>query len=44
MAEALRTNGFANVETGSIPGSVHYVVNDQPDTMAELIERNAALP
>jgi pimeloyl-ACP methyl ester carboxylesterase len=44
MAEALRTNGFANVETGSIPGSVHYVVNDQPDTVAELIERNAALP
>jgi pimeloyl-ACP methyl ester carboxylesterase len=41
MAEALRANGCAHVETGSIPGSVHYVVNDQPDAVAELIERNA---
>lgn len=38
MAEALRKNGFAHVETGQIPGSVHYVVNDQPDKVAELIE------
>jgi pimeloyl-ACP methyl ester carboxylesterase len=44
MAENLRADGCTHVETGSIQGSVHYVVNDQPDAVAELIERNAALP
>jgi pimeloyl-ACP methyl ester carboxylesterase len=44
MAENLRANGCAHVETGQIQGSVHYVVNDQPEAVAELIERNAALP
>ena len=44
MAENLRTNGCAHVETGQIQGSVHYVVNDQPEAVAALIEQNAMLP
>jgi len=34
---------MAEVETGLIPGSVHYLVEDQPETVAELIERYASL-
>jgi pimeloyl-ACP methyl ester carboxylesterase len=41
MAENLRANGCAHVETGQIQGSVHYVVNDQPEAVAALVERNA---
>jgi len=41
MAENLRANGCAHVETGQVQGSVHYAVNDQPEAVAELIERNA---
>lgn len=43
MAEGLRANGCTHVETGSIPGSVHYVVEDQPEAVADLIERYASL-
>jgi len=44
IARGLRANGFSRVETGLIPGSVHYVVADQPETVADLIERYASLP
>ena len=42
IAEGLRANGFTHVETGLIPGSVHYVVADQPEAVADLIERYAS--
>jgi pimeloyl-ACP methyl ester carboxylesterase len=42
MAEGLRATGFTHVETGLIAGAVHYVVQDQPDTTAGLIEQHAA--
>jgi pimeloyl-ACP methyl ester carboxylesterase len=43
MAEGLRANGCAHVETGLIGGAVHYVVEDQPEAVADLIERYASL-
>jgi pimeloyl-ACP methyl ester carboxylesterase len=43
IAEGLRANGCTHVETGLIPGSVHYLVEDQPDTVTDLIERYASL-
>jgi pimeloyl-ACP methyl ester carboxylesterase len=43
IAEGLRANGCTHVETGLIPGSVHYLVEDQPDVVAELRERYASL-
>jgi pimeloyl-ACP methyl ester carboxylesterase len=43
IAEGLRANGCTHVATGLIPGSVHYLVEDQPETVAELIERYASL-
>ena len=43
MAEGLRANGCAHVETGLIRGAVHYVVEDQPEAVADLIERYATL-
>jgi len=43
FAQGLRANGCTHVETGYIPGAVHYVVEDQPEEMADLIERYAAL-
>jgi pimeloyl-ACP methyl ester carboxylesterase len=42
MAKDLRANGFTNVETGVIVGAVHYDVQDQPDAVADLIERHAS--
>jgi pimeloyl-ACP methyl ester carboxylesterase len=42
IAEGLRANGCTQVETGLIPGSVHYLVEDQPDTVADLVERYAS--
>ena len=42
IAEGLRANGCTHVETGLIPGCVHYVVEDQPETVADLIERYAS--
>ncbi len=42
MAEGLRANGCTHVETGLMRGSVHYVVADQPDAVADLIERYAS--
>jgi len=42
IAEGLRTRGFIHVESGMIPGGVHYLIEDQPETVAELIERYAS--
>jgi pimeloyl-ACP methyl ester carboxylesterase len=42
MAAGLRADGFTHVETGVIPGAVHYDVQDQPDATAALIEQHAA--
>jgi pimeloyl-ACP methyl ester carboxylesterase len=43
MADGLRVNGHTHVETGSIGGSVHYVIEDQPEAVSDLIERYASL-
>jgi len=43
MAESLRANGCAHVETELIRGAVHYIVEDQPEAVADLIERYASL-
>jgi pimeloyl-ACP methyl ester carboxylesterase len=43
IAEGLRANGCTHVETGVIHGSVHYVVEDQPEAVTDLIERYASL-
>jgi len=43
FAKGLRGRGCSHVETGFIPGAVHYVVEDQPGEVAELIERYASL-
>lgn len=42
IAEGLRANGWSHVETTIIRNSVHYVVEDQPDAVATLIERYAS--
>jgi pimeloyl-ACP methyl ester carboxylesterase len=44
IAHDLRAHGCTRVETGLIHGAVHYLVEDQPDQVAELIERYAAVP
>jgi pimeloyl-ACP methyl ester carboxylesterase len=44
IADGLRASGFAHIETGVIAGAVHYVVEDQPNEVADLIEQHAALP
>jgi hypothetical protein len=43
IAEGLRANGCTHVETGLIQNAIHYVVEDQPDEVADLIERYASL-
>jgi pimeloyl-ACP methyl ester carboxylesterase len=43
IAEGLRANGCTHVETGVIRGSVHYVVEDQPEAVADFIEQYASL-
>lgn len=42
IAHALRGNGCKHVETGLIPGAIHYVVEDQPDEVTALIEQHAS--
>jgi pimeloyl-ACP methyl ester carboxylesterase len=42
IAEDLRAHGCAHVETALIPKGVHYLVEDQPEAVADLIERCAA--
>ncbi len=43
FADALRAHGCANVEIEVIENSVHYVADEQPDAVAQLIERYASL-
>ena len=42
LAAGLREAGFSHVQTGVIPGAGHYVVQEQPDAVAALIEQQAA--
>jgi pimeloyl-ACP methyl ester carboxylesterase len=42
-ADALRAHGCANVEIEVIENSVHFVADEQPDAVAQLIERHASL-
>jgi len=41
FADALRDHGCANVKIEVIKNSVHYVADEQPEAVAELIERYA---
>lgn len=43
FAEALRDHGCAKVKIEVIKNSVHYVADEQPDAVAQLIERYASL-
>jgi pimeloyl-ACP methyl ester carboxylesterase len=43
FAEALRDHGCANVKIEAIKNSVHYVADEQPEAVAQLIERYASL-
>jgi pimeloyl-ACP methyl ester carboxylesterase len=43
FAEGLRANGCTHVETGLIHGAVHYVVEDQPEAVTDLITQYASL-
>ena len=42
IADGLRAHGCTHVETGLIHGAVHYVVEDQPGQVTDLIERYAS--
>lgn len=42
-AQALRDMGWKNVTTAMIPDSVHYVADEQPKAVADLIASHAAL-
>lgn len=41
IAEAMRAHGCANIKTEIIRGSGHYVAEEQPEAVAELVERYA---
>jgi pimeloyl-ACP methyl ester carboxylesterase len=43
FADALRAHGCANVKIEVIENSAHYVADEQPDAVAQLIERYASL-
>lgn len=43
FADALRAHGCANVAIEVIENGVHYVADEQPDAVAQLIERHASL-
>lgn len=43
VARDLREHGCRNVTTEIIKGSAHFVVNEQPELVADLIERYASL-
>jgi pimeloyl-ACP methyl ester carboxylesterase len=43
FAEALRDHGCANVKIEVIENSVHYVADERPEAVAQLIERYASL-
>jgi pimeloyl-ACP methyl ester carboxylesterase len=40
----LRAKGMTHVTTATVPGAVHYVVDDAPEEVAKLIETHAQLP
>jgi pimeloyl-ACP methyl ester carboxylesterase len=42
IARGLRDSGFAKVEEATVADAGHFLVNDQPDAVAALIERHAA--
>jgi pimeloyl-ACP methyl ester carboxylesterase len=42
LVEGLRAKGLSHVETATIPGAVHYLVADQPEAVATLIEQHAS--
>ncbi|HEY2461781.1 MAG TPA: alpha/beta hydrolase [Candidatus Acidoferrum sp.] len=42
IAEGFRSSGFTHVETGLIRDCAHYVVDDQPEAVSDLIERYAS--
>jgi pimeloyl-ACP methyl ester carboxylesterase len=44
IADGLRSNGMTNVQTGTVPDAGHYLLQDNPQAVAELIERQATLP
>ena len=39
VAADLRAHGWTDVQTGLVPGGVHYLVEDHPNALAELIEK-----
>jgi pimeloyl-ACP methyl ester carboxylesterase len=43
IAAALRAHGCANVKVEVVKNSMHYVMEEQPDAVVELIERYASL-
>jgi pimeloyl-ACP methyl ester carboxylesterase len=43
IGDDLRAHGFTRVETGLIHGAVHYLVEDQPQEVTDLIERHASV-
>lgn len=43
LAESLRQKGCQNVKTEIIKNGAHYLFDEQPETMAELIERYASV-
>jgi pimeloyl-ACP methyl ester carboxylesterase len=42
IADSLRAFGCTNVKTEIVPGSIHYVAEEQPEIVTKLIERYAA--
>jgi pimeloyl-ACP methyl ester carboxylesterase len=44
FVEGYRAQGMVNVESARIPGAGHYVVADNPEAVADLIERQAGNP
>ena len=42
VAADLRAHGWTHVETELIPSGVHYLVEDQPEALAELIEKRVS--
>ena len=43
FAESIRKNGCRNVKTEIIVNAAHYVADEQPEAIAELIERHASI-
>jgi pimeloyl-ACP methyl ester carboxylesterase len=41
IVAALRASGLTHVDSGVVPGARHYVVQDAPERVADLIERQA---